>query len=130
MSSGKPTTAILHYTAPPVVGGVEAVMDAHARVFLQMGYPVAIIAGQGAEDALPPGTGLEIMPMLDSQHPQILAAGAILEQGRVPGDFMALANQLTEKLAPLVSQFDNLIVHNVFTKHFNLPLLTCLTAAP
>ncbi len=34
--------------------------------------------------------------MLDSQHPQILAAGAILEQGQVPGDFMALTNQLTE----------------------------------
>jgi len=53
MTLEKPTTAILHYTAPPVVGGVEAVIDAHARIFLQMGYPVSIIAGQGSKDALP-----------------------------------------------------------------------------
>ena len=82
MSAIKPTTAILHYTAPPIIGGVEGVMDAHARIFLQMDYPVSIIAGQGSEDALPPGTGLEIIPTLDSQHPRILAAGAILEQGQ------------------------------------------------
>ncbi len=36
MSPVKPTTAILHYTAPPIIGGVEGVMDAHARIFLQM----------------------------------------------------------------------------------------------
>ena len=126
MSSAKPTTAILHYSAPPVTGGVEGVMDAHARVFLQMGFPISIIAGRGSGDALPPGPGLEIIPALDSQHPQILAASTILEQGQVPGDFMALTNQLTETLAPLVSQFDNLIVHNVFTKHFNLPLTAAI----
>jgi glycosyltransferase involved in cell wall biosynthesis len=126
MTSAKPTTAILHYSAPPVAGGVESVMDAHARVFLQMGYPVTIIAGRGSADALPPGTGLEIIPTLDTQHPQILAAGTILEQGRLPGDFMALTKQITESLAPLVSQFDNLIVHNIFTKHFNLPLTAAI----
>jgi len=126
MSSAKPTTAILHYSAPPVTGGVEGVMDAHARVFLQMGFPISIIAGRGSGDALPPGTGLEIIPALDSLHPQILTAGTILEQGRAPGDFTALTNQLTEILATQVSQFDNLIVHNVFTKHFNLPLTAAI----
>ena len=126
MTSAKPTTAILHYSAPPVAGGVEGVMDAHARIFLQMGFPVSIIAGRGSGDALPPGTDLEIIPALDSQHPQILTAGTILEQGQVPGDFTALTNQLTETLAPQVSQFDNLIVHNLFTKHFNLPLTAAI----
>ena len=45
----KPTTAFLHYTAPPVIGGVEGVMDAHAHVFLDMGYPVSMIAGRGSK---------------------------------------------------------------------------------
>ena len=126
MTSTKPATAMLHYTAPPVVGGVEAVIDAHAGVFLQMGYPVSIIAGQGSEDALPPGSEYLSIPALDSQHPDILAAGAILEQGQVPQDFAALTQQLTAALAPKVSRFDNLIVHNVFTKHFNLPLTAAI----
>lgn len=126
MTPAKPRTAILHYTAPPVVGGVEAVMDAHARIFLQMGYPVSIIAGQGSEDALPPGAELELIPALDSQHPDILSAGAILEQGQAPGEFAALTKQLTETLASQVNKFDNVIVHNVFTKHFNLPLTAAI----
>ena len=44
----------------------------------------------------------------------------------MPDDFAALTNQLTETLATQVSQFDNLIVHNVFTKHFNLPLTAAI----
>jgi glycosyltransferase involved in cell wall biosynthesis len=126
MSDHKPTTAILHYTAPPVVGGVEAVMDAHARIFLQMGYPVSIIAGQGAVDALPPGCELQIIPELNSLHPDSVAAGKLLEVGTVPDNFSALTRQIRRSLAPLVSALDNLIVHNVFTKHFNLPLTAAL----
>ncbi len=126
MTATKPTTAILHYTAPPVVGGVEAVMDAHARVFLQMGYPVSIIAGKGSAEALPSGCKLALIPELDSQHPDILAAGALLEQGQIPATFDSLVQKLQISLAPLVSRFDNLIVHNVFTKHFNLPLTVAL----
>ncbi len=113
---------MLHYTAPPVIGGVEGVIAAHARVFLQHAYPVSIIAGKGALDALPDGCDLILIPELDSQHPDILAAGAVLEQGQVPEDFAALTGRLREALAPLLSGFDNVIVHNVFTKHFNLPL--------
>lgn len=101
-------------------------MDAHARIFLQEGYPVSVIAGQGSEDALPLGAELELIPELDSQHPNILVAGAILEQGQVPGDFAALAEQLKDTLAPILSRFDNIIVHNVFTKHFNLPFTAAI----
>jgi glycosyltransferase involved in cell wall biosynthesis len=126
MPSSNPSTAILHYTAPPVIGGVEAVMDAHARIFLQMDYPVSIIAGKGSKDALPPGTGLEIIPALDTQDPQILAAGALLEQGQVPDNFQDLTGQISASLRPLVGQYDNIIAHNVFTKHFNLPLTAAL----
>jgi glycosyltransferase involved in cell wall biosynthesis len=126
MNKAKPLTAILHYTAPPVIGGVEGVMDAHARIFLEKGYPVTIIAGQGSVDALPPGCEFVRIPELDSQHPDILAASAILEQGEVPADFDSLTQRLLAALSPLLPRFDNLIVHNVFTKHFNLPLTAAL----
>lgn len=126
MSVPKPTTAILHYSAPPVIGGVEAVIHAHAGILLTMGYPVTVMAGRGKVDALPPGCELIQIPELDSQHPDILAASVSLEQGRVPDDFESLKHQLLVLLRPYLSRFDNLIVHNVFTKHFNLPLTAAL----
>ena len=56
MDGALPSIGMLHYSAPPIVGGVEAVMQAHAAVMLQAGYPVTIVAGEGEGDALPEGT--------------------------------------------------------------------------
>ena len=122
----KPTTAILHYTAPPVVGGVEAVMQAHTRVFVEENYPVAVIAGRGEPDGLPAGVELIALPEIDSQHPEIVDLTATLEAGEVPAGFGAMVKRVEDALAPILSQFDNLIVHNVLTKHFNLPLTAAL----
>ncbi len=121
-----PETAILHYTAPPIVGGVEAVIHAHGRVFAEAGHPVTIIAGRGEESALPPGADFILIPEMDSQHPQVLKVCSLLEQGEVPRDFDDLVRRLTEALAPILSRFDNVIVHNVLTMHFNLPLTAAL----
>lgn len=119
-------TAILHYTAPPVVGGVEAVIEAHVRAFIEAGYPVTVIAGRGDKTALPSTTGFLLIPELDSQHPEVTQASLALEQGEVPPAFDDLAGQLTGALAPVLDRFGNVIIHNLFTKHFNLPLTAAL----
>ena len=75
---------MLHYTAPPVVGGVEAVIDAHARIFFQMGYPVTIIAGQGSLKRLPDGCELQLIPDIDIQHPDIWRPESIWIRERFP----------------------------------------------
>jgi mannosylglucosylglycerate synthase len=126
MTGSVPTTAILHYSAPPVIGGVEAVILAHAETFLACGYPVTVIAGRGAAKALPEGGGLVRIPELDSQHELVLKMGRELEQGHVPSGFEGLVDLLVQQLAPVVDRFDNVIVHNVFTKRFNLPLTAAL----
>jgi glycosyltransferase involved in cell wall biosynthesis len=122
----RPTTAILHYTAPPVIGGVEVVLQAHARAFVRAGYPVTIVAGQGNAERLPTGADLIIIPEMDSRHPEVARMSAALEQGQVPQDFDDLTRQLLDALTPVLKKFDNVIVHNVFTKHFNLPLTFAL----
>lgn len=122
----QPETAILHYTAPPVVGGVEAVIQAHTQIFIQAGYPVTVIAGWGEEASLPPGVSFVRIPEMDSQYSQVTQASSQLEQGEVPPAFDGVVNQLIGVLAPHLSRFDNVIVHNVFTKHFNLPLTAAL----
>jgi glycosyltransferase involved in cell wall biosynthesis len=122
----QPQTAMLHYSAPPVIGGVEAVIRAHAWVFVESGYPATVVVGRGEVEALPSGTGFVRVPEVDSLHPAIARASAALEQGQVPPDFEELTARLAENLAPVLSRFDVVIVHNVFTKHFNLPLTAAL----
>lgn len=121
-----PAIAIVHYSASPVVGGVEAVIDAHARLLVGAGYAVTVVAGRGAADALPSGVDFVEAPLMDSQHPEILAASAALEQGVVPTQFDRLTQQLASTLAPILAGFEHVIAHNVFTKHFNLPLTAAL----
>ncbi|RLF52440.1 MAG: hypothetical protein DRN19_00935 [Thermoplasmata archaeon] len=122
----RPETVILHYTAPPIVGGVEAVIQAHVQAFIQAGYPVTVVAGRGDQTALPSSAGFVLIPEMDSQHPQVTQMSAMLEQGQVPPDFEDMINRLMEALTPVLDQFDNVIVHNVLTKHFNLPLTAAL----
>jgi glycosyltransferase involved in cell wall biosynthesis len=121
-----PRTAILHYTAPPIIGGVEAVMRAHAGAFVEAGYPVTLVAGRGEPEAMPPGVELVLLPELDSRHEQVLEIQAELEEGRVPARFEALTDQILRQLVGTLQPYDNVIVHNVFTKRFNLPLTAAL----
>lgn len=123
---GLAKVGILHYSAPPVIGGVENVILAHIRLLIQAGYSVAVLAGRGEPESLPSGTEFIGIPGMDSQHPQIVEISRELEQGRVPPEFEDIANQLAEALAPGLQPMDLLIVHNVFTKHFNLPLTAAL----
>ncbi|HEX5838230.1 MAG TPA: glycosyltransferase family 4 protein [Anaerolineales bacterium] len=118
--------ALLHYSAPPVIGGVESVILAHGRLFLEAGYSTTVIAGRAEPDAYPPGTKAILIPELDSQHPEILDMSRALEQGYIPARFDEMTSHLVERLSPIVGSTDHLIVHNVFTKHFNLPLTAAL----
>jgi glycosyltransferase involved in cell wall biosynthesis len=122
----KPTTALVHYSAPPVIGGVEVVMEAHARTFVEAGYPATVVAGTGEEAALPRGVALIRVPEMDSQFEAVLEMGEALEQGAVPAAFEEMTGRLVELLGPRLQAFDHVIVHNVFTKHFNLPLTAAL----
>lgn len=123
---GRPKTAILHYTAPPIVGGVEAVIQAHAQMFAQAGYPATVIAGAGDAATLPPSVPLVRVPEMDTRHSQIAQMSLLLEQGGVPPAFDDMVRRLVGLLTPLLARFDIIILHNLFTKHFNLPLTAAL----
>jgi glycosyltransferase involved in cell wall biosynthesis len=63
---------------------------------------------------------------MDSQFEQVIEINKQLEQGKVPAAFDEMASHLANALAPRLSKFEHIIVHNVFTKHFNLPLTAAL----
>lgn len=119
-------TAFLHYSAPPVTGGVETVLAAHAQAFLEAGYPVTVIAGQAGERDLPAGAGVVVIPEMDIQHPEIVEISEALEHGQMPPTFTAMRDHLSAALRPVLQAFDAVIIHNVLTAHFNLPLTAAL----
>lgn len=121
-----PATAILHYSAPPVVGGVEAVIAAHVKVFEGKGYPVTVVAGRGDQESLSQGARLVLIPEMDSQYQDILQISSFLEQGRLPTEFEKAVTKLVDSLHPVIKRHETVILHNIFTKHFNLPLTAAL----
>lgn len=122
----KPITAIVHYSAPPVIGGVEAVIEAHARSFAKYNYSLDVIAGRGEQDALPPGVNLIIIPELDSLNEEILESNERLTKGEIPPEFDRLVSELMEKMGAILSKYDVVIIHNMMTMHINLPMTTAL----
>ena len=122
-----PKIGLLHYSSPPTVGGVEMVILEHTKQLVSHGYPVTVISGRGAASALPAGADYVQLARIDSQDPLIESISTILETGRIPEDFVHITDLLYQELIPVVKNIDTLLVHNIFTKHFNLPLTAALT---
>ncbi|MGQ9572029.1 MAG: hypothetical protein ACUVV3_02410 [Dehalococcoidia bacterium] len=57
--------AIVHYSCPPVIGGVEIVMDLQAEFLARQGFEWTIVAGRGNQAA---ATGVVIVPELSSEY--------------------------------------------------------------
>jgi glycosyltransferase involved in cell wall biosynthesis len=118
--------ALIHYSAPPVVGGVETVMAEHARLFLAAGHRCALVIGRGGGEGLPPGAEVRHIPELDSEYPPNLELAAALDRGEVPPGFGTLRDLIAERLRAALAGVDIAIVHNVMTMHFNLPFTAAL----
>lgn len=120
----RPTVAILHFTGPPVVGGVEALMGVHAALLARHGYPTRVICGKGEQFLA--GVPLRVIPELYSKHPELTAVNEELERGVVSERFQALADLIYRTLKVDLGGVDMAIVHNAFTLHFNLPMTVAL----
>jgi glycosyltransferase involved in cell wall biosynthesis len=112
--------AILHYAYPPVIGGVEFVMEQHARLFVRNGHSIRIVAGKGeSKDAAIPITRI---PELFPGHPACIAAQADTNSAA----FTELKEKLKAKLRAALEGADTVIVHNMMTMHFNLAATVAL----
>lgn len=116
--------AILHYSIPPVVGGVESVIEHHAHLMAANGHSVRLIAarGESLNDEIP----LFPVPLADSQHPRILAVKKQLDRGDVTSDFDSLRDDIETELQSALSDVDVIIAHNVCSLNKNLALTAAL----
>jgi glycosyltransferase involved in cell wall biosynthesis len=116
--------SLLHYSAPPIVGGVESVLDHHARLMADDGHEVQIIAARGQQ--VDPRVKFLEVPLADSRHADILAVKGELDAGTISQKFHDLTQALERELEPLLSETDILIAHNVCSLNKNLPLTAAL----
>jgi mannosylglucosylglycerate synthase len=115
---------ILHYAAPPIVGGVESTIYHHARLLVQAGLEVDVIAGRG--EPFHPQVNFHTIPEIDSKHPVVLETNKSLAQGQVTDTFHGLRDEIASKLKPIIEQSQTCIVHNAITLHKNLALTAAL----
>jgi len=116
--------ALIHYSAPPVVGGVESVMAQHARLFAQHGHDVCILSGRGAP--FDERVGFKLLPLLDSRRPDVLDVKISLDQGQVDEAFHKLVDQIELDLRDALRGMDVLVAHNVCSLNKNLALTAAL----
>lgn len=111
--------ALLHYSCPQVIGGVEEVIREQTFLFHRLGHEVKVIAGKGNiyTEKFP----ITINTLFSSLNPSVIQAHQEIEK-----EEYALFDQLIEimrgELQQELNSFDLLIVHNVMTMHYNLPL--------
>ena len=116
--------AILHYSVPPIVGGVESVIVHHARLMSADGYSVRMIAARG--EAMNRQISLATIPLADSRHERVIQVKEQLDSGNVTADFESLRNELINELQTALSGADVLIAHNVCSLNKNLALTAAL----
>ncbi|HEX9028713.1 MAG TPA: hypothetical protein VF823_06030, partial [Anaerolineales bacterium] len=117
---------LLHYSAPPVVGGVESVIGQHARLISTDpdGHQVSILAGRGAQTD--PAVPFINLPLVDSRHPEVMAVKAELDAGLLTDRFQGLVGAIEQELRRCVFNTDVLIAHNVCSLNKNLALTAAL----
>jgi len=115
--------ALIHYSCPPVVGGVEEIIRQQALLFKRYGHNVKVIVGTGARFS--DACEVEINPLLGSRNRQVLNA----HQQGLGGNtekLETLIKKILRYLTDSLEGFDLLIAHNVLTMPYNLPLTAAL----
>jgi len=120
----KPRIALIHYAAPPIIGGVESVMGQHARLMADDGYPVSVLAGRGAQ--FDDRVGWQEIPLLDSAHPRVLRVKKSLNKGQVPAEFHDLQAEIAQQLALHLKNIQIVIAHNLCSLNKNLAATAAL----
>ena len=116
--------ALLHYSSPPIVGGVESVIAHHARLMTNAGHEVTILAGRG--EVFDERIKVIVLPRLDSRHHEVMEVKGYLDTGKQTPAFDKLRDEIKNELVPELKDCDVLIAHNVASLHKNLALTAVL----
>lgn len=123
-TSGVPLRlGLLHYSCPPVIGGVEEILSQQASVFHRRGHSVSVLAGMG--EVFTKDFPVRIEPVLGSKNARIIKAQEECKKGR-QGALEGPTNRIHGILKDWSRDIDIIIAHNVLHMPFNLPLTLAL----
>ena len=120
----KTSVAILHYSYPPLIGGVEFIIKGEAEILARNKYRVKIIAGVGKNREK--NIQIDLIPEIGSSWPENKAVNEELKDGVVSERFQRLKKNIYSKVKRSLEGIDICIIHNVMTMHFNLALTSAL----
>ncbi len=115
---------IVHYSLPPVIGGVEEVLRQHANLFYRHYHRVKIIGGEGGEFSK--DYEIVINPLLSAKNKKILSAHKNSIENGKNEDIYKLSSRIYRFLKRQIRGYEVLIAHNVLSMPFNLPLTLSL----
>src|SRR5829696_5334116 len=100
----KPRVAIVHYSTPPTIGGVESTIYDHALLLAAHGYSLRLLTGRGEIfDARVP---VVVVPAMHSRDERVEQVQRELAQGTVSANFEALVEELVEALKTALADVD------------------------
>jgi glycosyltransferase involved in cell wall biosynthesis len=111
---------IVHYTGlGSLVGGVELVIDYHARLLAEAGHEVHLVSGN--EGGLRhPNIVEHCIPLLLPRNPRVVEVqDQILREQHETTDFTLLKKEIKTELSRALSDVRNCIVHNIPSMPFN-----------
>ncbi|RKY61425.1 MAG: hypothetical protein DRP96_03225 [Candidatus Neomarinimicrobiota bacterium] len=109
---------IVHYTLPPIVGGVENMIGPQAEAFAEQGYMVTLLTGEGKVE----GNNIKTstIPEFNPKNPHIQKIQRVLKFGSLPEDYEFRLHNLEKKIETQIGDIDTIIIHNMMTMPFNL----------
>ncbi len=118
--------ALLHYSCPPVIGGVEEVVRHQAELLARHGHEVLVLAGKGSSFSRNVKT--RILPLLWSRSGVVEEARQKLRNNCVEAvpEMRRVSSRIRQSLARHMRSYDVLLAHNVMSMHYNLPLTLAL----
>jgi len=109
---------MLHYTIPPVVGGVEFMIEPLSELFVKNGWHVSLITGMGNINK--PNIKTTLIPELFPGNPTIARIQENLKIGSYPENYEIEVTKFEKKLMTQIGNIKNIIIHNIMTMSFNL----------
>ena len=120
----KQSIALLHYSVPPIIGGVEEVLRQHANLFYRYYHKVLVLAGEGGEFSRK--YEISFNPLLSSRNKTIIEAQRLsIEEGNNERIFK-LSRKIYNFLERFLSNVEIIIAHNIISMDFNLPFTLAL----
>ena len=122
----KPRIAVMHFSGPPTISGVDVIIRDHARLFRLYNYKVDIVVGSGRQ--FRKDIPVHVFRQMSASNPHVLKVRQELEKGVVSRRFYQLEKSLYTKIKRYLLSNDIrvVIVHNIMTRHYNLALTSVI----